>query len=692
MFLRELKQPLSSLKGAGPRIQALLAQLGVLTVGDILLLSPRGYDDRSKPVPLSRFADAPKVNTIVQVLTHDWFGFGRMKTLKVLVEDESAQASLICFNRPFLEKQLEQGKRYFLSGTFQYRYGEIQSSSFDFEPVDEEAQDPLATGKVLPVYPLTAGLSQTLLRKLQARALAEYGRRLESDLPESYLQRYKLLPTGQALAALHAPEKAQDVEQARKSLAFSELFYLELMIGRRAFTRKAQRIERGKRAEGLLKQRLIERLPFELTADQLSCLAEIEADMAAPSAMARLLQGDVGSGKTLVAFLACLSVIETGGQAAIMAPTELLARQHADTAARLLEPLGIRLAFLSGNVKDSGRRPLLEALAGGEVDLVIGTHALFSKDVVFRNLSLVVIDEQHRFGVMQRIALSAKSREPDMLMMTATPIPRTLALTEYGDLSVSTIRNLPAGRLPIKTHLAAQGNEKKVYDFVQRELEAGRQAYFVYPLIEASEKLDLKHAQGMLEELSGKIFKGTAVGIIHSRLPEEEKRATMLAFSKGELKLLVATSVVEVGVDVPNASCIVIEHAERFGLAALHQLRGRVGRGPHQSYAFMVYSKELSADAKERLKAIMESSDGFKISEEDLRIRGPGEITGTAQSGDLKLAFADLIRDGELLEKARTEAFAVLARDPGFLESENSVIREVMRRAPPFSESLAARG
>jgi ATP-dependent DNA helicase RecG len=303
-----------------------------------------------------------------------------------------------------------------------------------------------------------------------------------------------------------------------------------------------------------------------------------------------------------------------------------------------------------------------------------------------------VIDEQQRFGVMQRVALGAKSHEPDLLMMTATPIPRTLALTAYGDLDVSTIRTMPKGRLPVKTHLAAQGNEQKVYDFVRREIDSGRQAYFVYPLIEASEKLDLKNAQDMFEHLREKVFKGVATGIIHSKLPEDEKRATMLDFSSGKLKILVATSVVEVGVDVPNASCIVVEHAERFGLAALHQLRGRVGRGEAQSYAFMVYSKELSADGKERLKAIMESADGFKIAEEDLRIRGPGEITGTAQSGQLALAFADLIRDGELLEKARAEAFKILASDPGLLESGHAAIREVLDRAAPFSESIAARG
>jgi ATP-dependent DNA helicase RecG len=444
-----------------------------------------------------------------------------------------------------------------------------------------------------------------------------------------------------------------------------------------------------------LKRRLLERLPFELTPDQVRAAAEIAADMAEPRPMARLLQGDVGSGKTLVAFLACLDAIEAGGQAAFMAPTELLARQHAATAARLLEPLGLRLAFLSGNVDDAARPPLLAALRSGEVDLVLGTQALFSDEVEYGNLKLTVVDEQHRFGVLQRLALSRKGPMPDLLMMTATPIPRTLALTVFGDLSVSTIRTMPPGRKSVVTHLAKAGNEAKVYEFVRRLLAAGRQAYFVYPLIGESERspaaagAELKNAQAMFERLRAQVFPQFKLGLIHSRLKEDEKRSTMDAFTRGELSALVATSVVEVGVDVPNAAAMVVEHAERFGLAALHQLRGRVGRGSEQSYCFLVYSEGVTEDAKERLKAMLSTADGFELAERDLRIRGPGEIAGTAQSGYLRLSIADPVRDERVLEEARAEAFALVESDPGLSGQASAPIREVLDRANPFGDSAA---
>jgi ATP-dependent DNA helicase RecG len=694
VFLREMNQPLSVLKGAGPRVGAALAQLGVLCLRDLLLLAPRDYEDRTRRVPLKDFARFPKVNTLARVIGHQWFGYGRMRTLKVIVDDGSAEAALVCFNRPFLEKQLPVGARIALCGSFQFRYGEIQSSTFEAEPL-AEGED-LPPGRVLPVYPLSAGLTQGTMRKLATRAVEGYGKRAEPDLPTEIMERRGLLPTGRAIEELHTPSSMEALSDARRSLAYAELFYLELMIGRRSMARKAFRVERGQRAPGArrsgLARRLVERLPFTLTGDQERAFQEIRRDMDAPRPMARLLQGDVGSGKTLVSFLAACEAVERGSQAALMAPTELLARQHAETAARLLEPLGIRLAFLSGNVKEAGRRALLAALADGEIDLVIGTHALFSDDVRFRNLGLAIIDEQHRFGVLQRVALGAKAREPDVLLMTATPIPRTLALTEYGDLDVSALREMPAGRRPVITHLAVQGREQKVYDFVKREIDQGRRAYFVYPLIESSANLDLKDAVSMRESLASGPFKGLRVGLIHSRLPEEEKRETMAAFKRGDLQVLVATSVVEVGVDVPEATCMVVEHAERFGLAALHQLRGRVGRGSLQSYAFLVYSKELTEDARARLKVMMETTDGFKIAEEDLRIRGPGEISGTDQSGQLRLAFADLVRDAALLEDARSDAFALLEADPGLSSPANAVVREVLRRAPPFSESIAARG
>lgn len=688
MFLRELGQPVTALRGAGKAVSERLARLGIYTVADLLIRYPRDYDDRTVFVPFASFAREPRIHTVARVLAHDWFGYGRMRTLKILVRDDSGPAALVCFNRPFLETSLPIGAEILVTGKFQYRFGEIQSSSFEAERLDEGGAPKKG---ILPVYALTEGLQQGQIRRLVATALAEYGARVEEELPTAMRERRALGSKREALRNIHFPASAESLAAARNYLVFEELFYFQLAVARRALKRREVHVERNP-CRGLLKARLKERLPFALTPDQEKAAAEVAADMASPRPMARLVQGDVGSGKTLVAFLACLDAIESGGQAAFMAPTELLARQHAQTAARLLEPLGVRLAFLSGNVEDAARPPLLAALAAGEVDLVLGTQALFSDEVAYRRLCLAVVDEQHRFGVLQRLALGRKGLLPDLLMMTATPIPRTLALTVFGDLSVSTIKTMPPGRKPIVTHLAKAGNETRVYEYVRRLLAQGRQAYFVYPLIGESERLELKNAEAMAERLSKEIFPEYHVGLIHSRLKEEEKRATMDAFVRGERRILVATSVVEVGVDVPNAAAMVIEHAERFGLAALHQLRGRVGRGTEQSYCFLVYSEGLTEDAKARLKAMLGTADGFVLAEEDLRIRGPGELAGTAQSGYLRLSIADPTRDTEALEEARKEAFALAEADPGLLAPENAVLREVLARAAPFGEAAAGRG
>jgi ATP-dependent DNA helicase RecG len=620
----------------------------------------------------------------------------------------------MCWNRPFLEKQLKIGQHYGLWGRFQYKYGEIQSSSFEVSPP--------GTGDlgILPVYPLSAGLSQGLLRRLVNRALDACLSAVDEELPQGVLEQGGLLPRPLAIRGIHFPASPEELARAKKTLIYGELFYLEIVVGRRALERRqirrdgaaaevpppggagpsagtGENVLPGEGSARLrpLQRRLLERLPFELTPGQREAVAEINRDLALSIPMARLLQGDVGSGKTLVSFLAALAAVEAEdggppGQAAIMAPTELLARQHAENAARLLEPLGLRLCFLTGNLKEAGRKELLKRLASGEIDIVLGTHALFSPDVRYRNLRLVVVDEQHRFGVIQRSLIMAKGDHPDLLMMSATPIPRTLALTVFGDLEVSVIRDLPPGRKPIRTHLAKQSNEGKVYDFVGRELERGRQAYFVYPLIEAAEEgraAELKDAQSMAARLAEEVFPRYPVALVHSRIDEEEKRRTMESFRRGDIRILAATSVVEVGVDVPNASCMVVEHAERFGLSALHQLRGRVGRGGEQSYCFLIYSDELTEDGKARLKVMLEHSDGFVIAEEDLKLRGPGQIVGVEQSGYFSLGLADPVRDSKELEKARREAFAILEADPGLLLPEHRVIAEVLDRAFPFGKT-----
>jgi ATP-dependent DNA helicase RecG len=675
MLPLEITRPVTSLRGAGPALAARLARLGVTTVGELLMFLPRGYEDRTSTVALAQAHQVEKAAVAVEVVSRAQVGWGRARTPRVVVSDASGEASLLCFGRAFLWRVLEEGKRFLVWGSFKVRRGVVECSDFELEPWSES---PVSFGRILPLYPLTEGLTQAAVRKLVRQALDEEAAGIECALPGG-------AGGGRAaLEAVHFPSSIAEAEAARHALAHEELLLFQLVVLRRRLSLAAARPARGPLPPGL-RGGLLARLAFRLTADQETSLAEIEADLAAPTPMARLLQGEVGSGKTLVALLAALGVIPRGEQAAFVAPTELLARQHAENAARLLEPLGVRVAFLSGGVPAEARGLLLAALRAGEVDLVFGTHALFSADVAFRRLGLVIVDEQHRFGVAQRTAIMQKGDAPDLLLMTATPIPRTLALTAFGDLEVSTIRTMPAGRLPVITHLAREGNEGKVYERVRGELARGRQAYFVYPLIGESAALAVKDAESARRTLAEEIYPGFPVALIHSRLPEEEKLAAMSAFAAGKVKVLVATSVVEVGVDVANAACMVVEHAERFGLSTLHQLRGRVGRGPGQSWAFLVYGSSLTPEGVERLRIMKETTDGFAIAERDLQLRGPGEMLGLRQSGYLNFRAADLGRHGALLLQARAEAKALLAEDPGLLAPGRATLARAVA-------SLAARG
>jgi len=685
MLLRSITTPVKSKQRITSAALSAFARLGIHSAADLLLHYPRDWEDRTKTVPLSEFNKA-RVCTVVTVVAHDWIGYGRMRTLKAYVEDESGRAALLCFNRPWLDKQLVTGAKLRLWGRFYYKYGEIQSGSFEIEPLENNTE----SGGLLPVYPLSSGLTQTQMRRFLSRLLEQYAAKIENELPQEIIERDSLLQKSEALRAIHFPDSNDELERAKKTLIYEELFYLEVMVGKRVIERKGKKNNAvfGNSAEEApftqMQNRLLERLPFSLTEGQSDAVKEINFDMSSNVPMARLLQGDVGSGKTLVSFLAALKAVEGNGQAAVMAPTELLARQHAENAGRLLEPLGCRIAFLTGNIKAAGRKELLKNLKAGEIDIVVGTHALFSKDVTYKNLKLVVIDEQHRFGVTQRSLIMSKGDNPGLLMMSATPIPRTLAFTIFGDMDVSVIKDMPPGRKPVKTHLAKESNEKKVYDYVRNELEQGRQAYFVYPLIEGGD--EIKDAVSTADRLAKEVFPKYKTALIHSKLPEDEKRQTMDDFRKGKIKILAATSVVEVGVDVPNATCMVIEHAERFGLSALHQLRGRVGRGQDQSYCFLVYSDELTEEGKTRLKVMLENSDGFIIAQEDLKLRGPGLITGTEQSGYMFLGIADPVRDIEQLERAREDAFSILESDPGLVLENHRVIARVLEEAPPFGE------
>ena len=715
MLIGEIQAPVSNLYGAGKTTVEQLNRLGISTVGDLLRLWPRAWEDRSRYNTLSEWNAFHKLNVPVTIMDQQWFGYGRMKTLKLIVCDsEGTRGELACFNRPFLEKSFPEGTKALVYGSFSVKYGSIQSSSFDIEQYDT------AERRVLAVYPLTQGLTQTKLRKLIEQALNSYARGIDSELPADVLNKYGYPDKRTVLFAMHRPASMQEAENARTALIFEEFFLYEAAVGMRALERRgvlprtpgakgqgsvfpaqtangdgqaagdgqATAVQAGasegavQSAEPLqytyspLQKELLSRLPFTLTADQQAVTAEINADLDGTAPAARLIQGDVGSGKTLVAFLACLKVIEGGGQAALMAPTELLARQHADNAAKLLEPLGVRLAFLTGNLKAAGRSQLLQQLASGNIDLIIGTHALFSAQTLYKNLRMVVIDEQHRFGVLQRSAIIQKGidsgkKAPHFLMMSATPIPRTLALSMFGDLDISVIKTMPPGRKPVITYVAPESKAEKVYYFIGQDILAGKQAYFVYPIIEDSETLSLKSAEDMFAELS-RDFPHHRLALLHSKVPEDEARAIMQEFRSGAIHILVATSVIEVGVDVPNATCMVIEHADRFGLSALHQLRGRIGRGSEQSYCFLLYGKNITETGMARLKVMASTTDGFVIAEEDLKLRGPGDIGGIEQSGYCGFELADPIRDFALLEKARIAAFEMLAAQRGLTQREST--------------------
>lgn len=718
MKLSEIKSPVSSLSGIGPAASALFSKLNIFTVGDILSFYPRNYEDRRQHVPILDFEKA-NVHTAAVITAHEWFGYGRMKTLKLIINDGAASAALICFNRAFLDKSLPVGCIISVTGSFSVKYGQIQSTSFDITKLadggnlEDFKNAPLPDSGIISVYPLTEGLTQKTVRKAVAAALSQYARGIDTELPEQIIERRGLLAKTRALNYIHQPKTPQEVQQARFTLIYEELFNFQSTIALRAYKHKGavpspridapcdglssrnasppQELSAGEQSgdfsESLSpsQKQLFNRLPFMLTSDQRAVIQQMNADIdrgymernsiltaggkqKIPFTMQRLLQGDVGSGKTLVAFFACLRVKDWSGQCAVMTPTEILARQHAENAAKLLEPLGIRTAFLTGNIKASGRTQLLKALKNGEIDIVIGTHALFSKQVIYKDLQLAVIDEQHRFGVVQRQSIIDKGRhteenpsvtfEPHLLMMSATPIPQTLALTVFGDLDISTIRTMPAGRKPVQTYLVKQGNERNAYEAVRRQLQEGHQAYFVYPAIDNENMTqELKSAEEAFENLSQTIFPEYRCALLHSKIPEEEQIQSLMDFRAGKIQILAATTVIEVGVDVPNATCIVIEQADRFGLAQLHQLRGRVGRNAEQSYCFLIYSSRITETGIERMKVMRQNTDGFAIANYDLQLRGPGEITGTAQAGNLTLGIADIVRDHDILIQARTDAF-----------------------------------
>ena len=712
MKVSQIKNPVSSIFGIGPQLTKCLAKLNVFTVGDLLEYFPRDYDDRTERIFLKDFASHQKIHTVAKVVSHQWFGYGNMKTLKIIIDDSSAIAELICFNRQFLEKVLTPGSIITVTGQFYVKYNSLQSSSFEAVKMNVNSNSDLSVltpldNRIVPVYSLTEGLTQKALQKAISQAISQYSHGIENEIPDDLIEKHGLLQKQQAIRFIHEPATIQQAFLARKTLSYEELYQFQITLLKRMVERKG--ISKIKNEENLnsfnneekeikmevfvdslspLQKQFFDSLPFDLTSDQKKVIFEINQEidksyqererllnqldrgfpppLRNPFSMARLVQGDVGSGKTLVSLFACLRTISWKGQCAFMAPTEILARQHAETMAKLFANLGIRIAFLTGNVKSTGRTQILKAMKQGELDIIVGTHALFSPQVVYKDLRLSVIDEQHRFGVLQRQSIINKGRffehgvnfEQNLLMMSATPIPQSLALTMFGDLDISTIYAKPQGRKEIQTFLVKEGNEFNAYEAVRKELQKGKQAYFVYPAIDSDE--NIKSAQRAFDFLSQKVYPQHKCALLHSKIPVEEQENILQQFYDGTIQVLAATTVIEVGVDVPNATCIVIEQADHFGMAQLHQLRGRVGRGNKQSYCYLIYSKNITETGIERMKALRQSTDGFYIAQKDLETRGPGELNGTLQAGELSFKIADLNRDMQLLQIARTDALKKL--------------------------------
>jgi len=679
------------LKGVGPKKAGTLNKLGINTVEDILYYLPRRYEDR-RYFTLVKDVKVGEYNTIKgKVLTSGVHTTKKgISIFQLALGDRTGVIYCVWFNQPFLKKTFKAGQKVIVYGKVE-RYDKLQINHPEYEFVKDEKAS-VNAGKIVPVYPLTEDVTQRYMRFLTHEAIGRFLNTVRESLPTKMIARNKLVDLRFAIHNIHFPVSFENLEKAYRRLVFEDFFILQVAL---AMKKRKVRSEPGgisHVAEAGLSETFKKLLPFEPTKAQLKAMDEIHKDMASPRPMNRLLEGDVGSGKTLVAIYAMLLAVRSGYQVAIMAPTEILARQHYINISELLMPLGINVSLLVSGLKEAKKASIKKNIEESVIDVVIGTHALILEDVSFKKLGLIVIDEQHKFGVDQRKTLKSKGLNPDVLIMTATPIPRTLAMTIYGDLDVSVIKEMPKGRYPVTTYCVSEENRQKVYDFMREEIEKGRQAYVVSPRIWSTKNRseannDLKAATHMYNKLQEEVFPDLRLGLLHGRMNLTEKEGIMRKFKNKSIDILIATTVIEVGIDIPNASIMVIENAERFGLSQLHQLRGRIGRGAYESYCILLGNPKTES-AKKRFETMSSTQDGFKIAEEDLELRGPGEFLGTRQHGLPELRFGNILRDFDIMEEARREAFELIQEDPTLSNEKNLSIARALKKR--FTDKLSS--
>ncbi len=672
--MKDLNISARFIKGVGPSRLSTLNKLGIKTIQDLLYCFPRRHEDRSRIKKIKEIRPGNFETIKAKVITFgDHMSKKGMNIFQVAVGDSTGVIHATWFNQPYMKDKFKIGQELILYGKVE-RYNYLQMNNPEYEVLTGTEEDFVHIGRIVPVYPLTESLNQRWFRNIIKFTVDNYAGEISEILPFEIRKRNDLMILKEAVRNIHFPVSDLVLKKARQRIIFDEFLILLTGIALKRASIKIDLTGCSHKLEGDLIGRFKTNLPFEFTKSQSKVIKEIEDDMKSLEPMNRLLQGDVGSGKTIVALCALILTVQNGYQGALMVPTEILAEQHYRNIKALVESLGVKVMILSGDLKEEERRRKRHMIEIGEADIIIGTHALIQEGVNFKKLGLAVIDEQHKFGVMQRAMLKSKSQNPDILVMTATPIPRTLALTVYGDMDVSVIDELPPGRGGVKTVFFEEKNREKAYKIAEEEIKIGRQAYVVYPIIDESEKSDLRAAIKMHKELSSR-FPDLKIGLLHGRMKSKEKEAVMHDFKDQKINMLVSTIVIEVGVDISNASVMIIEHAERFGLSQLHQLRGRIGRGKHMSYCILV-SQPKTDDAKQRISAMLNTQDGFKIAEFDLEIRGPGEFFGTKQHGLPELKIANIVRDRDALEAAKKEAFELVRKDRFLRSPENRLIRE----------------